>query len=178
VITGDSGRRDLNQLQRLSNLGAVGTMTDAQLLEWFISRRDEAAEAAFEELVIQHGPMVPDVCRRVLHDVHDAKDGFQATFLVLAARARSIVRRKSVASWLFGVAYHMSARAGVRAARRRFSEQKIVERTPESDAPGHVDLDLDILHAEVARLPSGCVLQSCCVICKDLRILRRHVNSR
>ena len=161
-MTGDRGGGS-RQLQRLFNLGAVGTMTDAQLLEWFISRRDEAAEAAFEELVIRHGPMVLDVCRRVLLDVHDAEDGFQATFLVLADRARSIVRRGSLASWLFGVAYRISARARARAARRRFSERMIAERTPESCTPGHADLDLDILRAETARLPER--LRSPIVLC-------------
>ena len=150
-MTADSSGGGLKQLRRLFNLGAVGTMTDAQLLEWFISRRDEAAEAAFEELIIWHGPMVFDVCRRVLDDVHDAEDGFQATFLVLADRATSIVRRGSVASWL-GVAYRISARARARTARRRISERMIAERTPESCIPVPVDLDLDILHAEVARL--------------------------
>ena len=34
----------------------------------FVSRRDEAAEAAFEELMIRHGPMVFRVCRSVLRD--------------------------------------------------------------------------------------------------------------
>jgi hypothetical protein len=116
-MTCDGSGGGLKQLRRLFKLGAVGTMTDAQLLDWFISRRDEAAEAAFEELIIRHGPMVLDVCRRVLHDEHDAEDGFQATFLVLADRARSIVRRGSVGSWLFGVAYRISARARARAAR-------------------------------------------------------------
>ena len=53
----------LKQVHRLFNLGAVGSMTDAQLLEWFVARRDEAAEAAFEELVARHGPMVLDICR-------------------------------------------------------------------------------------------------------------------
>ena len=112
-MTGDAGDGSggvLKQVHRLFNLGAAGSMTDAHLLERFILRRDEAGEAAFEELVIRHGPMVLDVCRRVLRDVHDAEDCFQATFLVLADRARSIVRRGSVGSWLFGVAYRISAR--------------------------------------------------------------------
>ncbi len=74
-------------LSRLFNLGAVGTMSDTQLLDQFLSRRDEAAEAAFEELVSRHGPMVLRVCRAVLCDPHDAEDAFQAVFLVLASRA-------------------------------------------------------------------------------------------
>lgn len=85
-------------------------MTDAQLLDWFVSRRDDAAEAAFEELMIRHGPMVFRVCRSVLRDTHDAEDAFQAAFLVLAHRARAIRRQGSVASWLFGVAHRVASR--------------------------------------------------------------------
>ena len=39
----------------------------------------------------------------------------------------------------------------------------IAGRTPESCIPGQVDLDLDILHAEVARLPER--LRSPIVLC-------------
>ena len=88
--------------------------TDAQLLDWFVSRRDEAAEAAFEELVFRHGPMVFRVCRSVLRDTHDAEDAFQAVFVVLAHRAPSIRRRGSLASWLFGVAQRVAWRAKMR----------------------------------------------------------------
>src|SRR5262249_40530187 len=46
-------------------------LTDGQLLEDYLSRRDEAALAA---LVRRHGPMVWGACRRVLPDHHDAED--------------------------------------------------------------------------------------------------------
>ena len=98
----------LRQVHRLFNIGSVGTMSDAELLDRFVSHRDESAEAAFEELVSRHGPMVLRVCRSVLRDAHDAEDAFQAVFLVLANRARSIRRRGSVASWLFGVAQRVA----------------------------------------------------------------------
>ncbi len=73
-----------NPLHRLFNLGAVGTLSDAQLLNQFLTRRDESAEAAFEELVGRHGPMVLRVCRSVLGDSHDAEDALQYGSRILA----------------------------------------------------------------------------------------------
>ena len=44
------------------------------------------------------------LCRRVLGDAHEAEDCFQATFLVLARKAKSIQPREALAAWLCGVA--------------------------------------------------------------------------
>src|SRR5437867_8465141 len=94
-------------------------MTDGELLESFIARKDEAA---FEALVRRHGPMVLGVCRRVLHDHHDAEDAFQAAFLVLARKAGSLRKQESLGSWLYGVAYRLAARARLAAVRRQRRE--------------------------------------------------------
>src|SRR5919201_1063584 len=91
---------------------AAEASSDEQLLADFLARRSDEAFAA---LLGRHGPMVLNVCRRVLHDAHAAEDVFQATFLVLASRAGAIRRRASLAGFLHGVAYRLA----VRAPRRR-----------------------------------------------------------
>jgi RNA polymerase sigma factor (sigma-70 family) len=141
------------QVHRLFNFGTFGTMPDTQLLDRFVSRRDEAAEAAFEELVIRHGPMVLRVCRSVLHDAHDAEDAFQAVFLVLANRARSIRASGSVASWLFGVAQRVASRGKRSALRRQALHQLAAERTSDTYLPAESDPDWEILHEEIDGLP-------------------------
>ena len=91
----------------------IGDLTDGQLLERFLTSREEAA---FETLVRRHGPMVLSVCRRVLEHAQDAEDAFQATFLVLACKASSIVMRETVGNWLYGVAYRTAQKARAAAA--------------------------------------------------------------
>ena len=111
-------------LEHIRNL-AVGSSTarldDRQLLERFLSRHDQDA---FESLMHRHGPMVLSVCRRFLGDRHDAEDAFQATFLVLLRKARSLSKRELVANWLYGVAYRTALKARRDAARRHFHETR------------------------------------------------------
>src|SRR5947209_5793192 len=83
-----------------SQVGPVSD--DATLLTRFLACQDPAA---FEALVVRHGPMVLRVCRRLLADGHDAEDAFQATFLVLAQKAACVRPAGAVAGWLHGVAY-------------------------------------------------------------------------
>ena len=114
-----SSDRVIRQVNRVFQLGAVGSVSDAQLLDWFVAQQDDCAEAAFEELMVRHGPMVYGICRSALQDSHDAQDAFQAVFVVLANRARFIRRKESVGGWLFGVSQRVAARARNRAGRRR-----------------------------------------------------------
>src|SRR5438128_919872 len=94
-------------LQHVRRLAAAAS-SDEQLLADFLARRSDEAFAA---LLGRHGPMVLNVCRRILHDAHAAEDVFQATFLVLADRAAAIRRRASLAGFLHGVAYRLAVRA-------------------------------------------------------------------
>ena len=98
--------------------------TDGQLLDRYVSQRDEAA---FELLLWRHGTMVLNVCRRVLNDQHDAEDAFQATFLAFVRKARSIVRREAVAGWLYRVAFRVALEARNKAGKTRGLELSGVE---------------------------------------------------
>src|SRR5215468_6206534 len=94
-------------VQHVRRLAAAAS-SDEQLLADFAARR---SDEAFSALIARHGPMVLNVCRRILHDAHASEDVFQATFLVLADRAAAIRRRTSLAGFLHGVAYRLAVRA-------------------------------------------------------------------
>src|SRR5262249_51094825 len=82
----------------------------------------------------RYGPMVLGVCRRLLGDPHDADDAFQATFLVLATRAASVVPAEMLPNWLYGVARQTAVRARSASAKRRLRERHVPE-MPEPQAP-------------------------------------------
>jgi DNA-directed RNA polymerase specialized sigma24 family protein len=105
----------LHNLRRLT-AAAADSAPDAELLERFVRRRDEAAFAA---LVARHGPMVLHVCQRGLGDAHAAEDCFQATFLILARKACSVRHRDALAAWLFGVAARVARKARIANLRAR-----------------------------------------------------------
>ncbi len=148
--TGAIGR----QLGILFNLGAIGELTDGQLLERFATQGGEAAELAFAALVERHGPMVLRVCRNTLRDPNDVQDAFQATFLVLVKKARSLWVRDSLGPWLHRVAYRIATRDRSASARRRQHEQQAAATRPTFvlDRGDRDDLVAQ-LHAEIERLP-------------------------
>ncbi|HKB37068.1 MAG TPA: sigma-70 family RNA polymerase sigma factor [Gemmataceae bacterium] len=141
----------LRFLRRLGGADAVDDLADAHLVDRFVARRDDEA---FAILVRRHGPMVLSVCRRVLHDLHDAEDAFQATFLVLARKAGSIGRRERLGNWLHGVAYRTALKARANAARWQEIEEPPIDSSidePLSDLARR-ELRL-VLDEEVGRLP-------------------------
>ncbi len=134
-------------LEHLQQAG--GGLSDGQLLDRFVATRDESSFAA---LVRRHGPMVLGVCRRVLRDLQDAEDAFQATFLVLACKAASVVKRESVSCWLHGVAYHTALRAGAAITRRRARERPVDDMPHPVVAPPEPQDWLPLLDRELGRL--------------------------
>lgn len=145
-------RRDrlLEHLRRVALHGIGERRTDGQLLESFIAQRDESA---FASLLRRHGPMVRSLCLRVLGNVHDADDAFQAAFLVLVRKASSVRPREAVGNWLYGVAYRTALEVRKRRARRQARE------TPLDSVPQPVNEPRDhcpelqaVLDREVSRL--------------------------
>lgn len=140
----------LRQIQQVVS-DQAGALPDGELLQRFVDLRDGAA---FEAIVWRHGPMVLSVCRRLLQNVHDAEDAFQATFLVLARRAASIARRPSLVAWLYKVAHRIALRA--RARSRKFATAGF----PVTDVPAPANPDESVwrelrplLDEAIQRLP-------------------------
>jgi RNA polymerase sigma factor (sigma-70 family) len=144
----------LTFIRRLrQRIGAApdGGLTDAQLVERFVARRDEAA---FELLLWRHGPMVLGVCRRLLRKGHDVEDAFQATFLALVREAGSLRRRDSVAGWLYSVAYRVTLKLKASESRRARREAQGADLLPARPTPDPAWRDVRAaLDDEVSRLP-------------------------
>jgi RNA polymerase sigma-70 factor (ECF subfamily) len=124
---------------------------DSRLMESFRANGDEAG---FQILVKRHGPMVLGVCQRVIGNLHDAEDAFQAVFLVLAKKAASIARCDLISNWLYGVAYCRALQARGRLGRRHAREIQVKDMPQPTVSP---DFELHELHQvldlELNRLP-------------------------
>jgi RNA polymerase sigma factor (sigma-70 family) len=160
----------LRSLRSLFTAGTATGLSDRELLERYRAKRAETAEAAtaaemaFAALVDRHGAMVWGVCHRVLGDAHEAEDAFQATFLVLVRKARSVRVDGSLGRWLYGVAHRVALRARSR-TERRWSGPGQVPPNSSHDPADIVELR-DLRNAvadELDRLPAKyrCALELC-----------------
>jgi RNA polymerase sigma factor (sigma-70 family) len=148
----------------------VETLSDGELLRRFSAERDPAA---FESLVARYGPLVWSVCRRTLHNREDAEDAFQATFLILLNHADSIRQRKSLGSWLFGVARRV-AKKSLRAEYRRlqFLHRLVSQRAVVAAEPAPAADDVrKLLALEIAELPEmqRTVIEKCALAGESYR---------
>jgi RNA polymerase sigma factor (sigma-70 family) len=140
----------LRRLTRGMAAETLGDQSDRQLVERALAGRDQAACQA---IVQRHGAMVYRVCLRVLQHPQDAEDAFQATFLVLAQKLRTVRNRASLASWLHGVAHRVALKARAQAAARRRHEHQasLPDTLPPDDITwGELRSALD---AELGQLP-------------------------
>jgi RNA polymerase sigma factor (sigma-70 family) len=144
-----------------------------------LGRFAEAGDAdAFAGLVARHGPMVYAVCRRAAGDPHLADDAFQATFLILARRARDVRPREAVRAWLYGVAVRTARTARARAD-RRLRREAPVPAVPDRPAPAPQGADPDVLQVldeEIARLPDR--LRAVVVLCELDGLSRKAAAAR
>src|SRR5262245_13860669 len=126
---------------------AAGPSADVDL----VGRYLQGDPAALEVMVRRHGPEVLGVCRRMLGTGADADDAFQATFLTLTVRARTIRQPAALGAWLHGVA--------VRCCRKALGQRV---RPPAGDVAGRADPFADVawrelrglLDEELNRLPA------------------------
>jgi RNA polymerase sigma factor (sigma-70 family) len=142
----------LRHLRGLTDPNRSRELSDADLLERFRLRREEAA---FTLLVQRHGPMVLSACRRILGNVHDAEDAFQATFLVLVRKAGSIQRTQSLAAWLHRVACRLALKARARSALRQLREGEVSPAVLSEDCFDTLSARelRTVLDEEIERLP-------------------------
>ncbi len=143
----------VRNLGRLFDSGTTVGLDETELLARFVLHQDESA---FEAIVQRHGPMVLAVCRRLLAaDPHAVEDAFQATFLVLVRRARSIRNPARLGPWLYGVAYRVALRS--RANTLRLRSREMGGEALRIHEPAHVvNVEPGLgpeLHEELRRLP-------------------------
>lgn len=128
------------------------TLSDRDLLRRFLQDEDQLAFAA---IVRRHQQLVLSVSRRILSQEDDVEDAFQATFIALARRPRSIRQAASLSSWLYTVAWRMSWRL-IRQRRNRVVEP--LSEHPAQEPPGPLDRiasaqDCHIVDEELNLLP-------------------------
>ena len=156
---------NLRTMRALFTAGTVGGLTDKELLERFTACDGDDAELAFASLVERHGPMVLRACRTILRDAHLAEDAFQATFLILALKAKSIRGGDSVTSWLHSVAYNVAATGRSSAVRRRSHELEAGRARSVAYTENVADDLGPVVRDELNRIPERfrAVLVLCCL---------------
>ena len=125
-----------------------GGESDASLLADFFAHRNEGA---FATLVRRHERTVWGVCKRVLPNMADAEDAFQATFLVLVCRGRTLAERGGIGGWLYRVAHRIAWKGRAMADKRKRRETKVAksEAAPESAPPSDL---MAVIGEELERL--------------------------
>jgi RNA polymerase sigma-70 factor (ECF subfamily) len=141
----------IGSLRQVALLPPGADLTDGELLEGYLGKRDEAF---FEALLHRHGPMVLGVCRRILQNEADAQDAFQATFLVFVRKAATIIPRAMVGNWLHGVAHKTALKARAMNRQRRAREREARANVRPATGAGALQDRLEVLDEALSRLPA------------------------
>ncbi len=99
-------------------------MNDWGLLQEFVRN---GSEEAFEEIVRRYANFVRMLCHRQLGDAHLCEDAAQATFVVLACKARSLSSDTVLSGWLIRTARFACANVLKQESRRRRTERQATE---------------------------------------------------
>src|SRR5262245_4405706 len=156
--------RHLALSEEVSRLAAA---SDSDLLAAYEAGR---GQAAFSELMRRHGPMVLRTCCRVLGQQPEAEDAFQATFVLLARRARALQTESagplSLGGWLHRVAYRTALNISTGNSRRKKRERRSRVRTacePDpvckatwNEVKPTLDAELDALPADARQILVTC----------------------
>lgn len=140
--------------------------SDVHLLAAYVVERDEQAFAA---LVARYKRMVWGVCWQVLRHHQDTEDAYWNVFVVLMRRASGLQPTKSLARWLYGVAFHV-ARNIRRSKKRRQAHESCRTDTDCADCADPIDAAIrhemeSFVDATVQRLPEKLrvVFVLCCL---------------
>jgi RNA polymerase sigma factor (sigma-70 family) len=125
-------------------------LSDRELLDRFLARHDEQA---FEILIRRHDRLVRSAIGKVLGNTPAAEDAYQAAFLVLVRRSRTIQWRTGLGPWLYGVAHRVAVKARTHNARVARLESTVRPGQPILPADLSWLEACDLLHAELDRLP-------------------------
>src|SRR5262245_42049490 len=145
----------LRHIHQLFSEGSLAGLSDFQLLERFLVRRDQAA---FSMLVERHGPLVLATCRALVRDRDDAEDAFQATFLLLARKGSSLRDPAALGGWLHRVARRVASQVNADTRRRRRQEAQAGLANAFRARSGLPHDLASLLHEEIDLLPDRYLL--------------------
>lgn len=88
--------RSLNPETRIP----IPPASDRELLTLWINHQHTLS---LEALIRRHAPLVHLLTQKLLRSPHEQADAFQTVFLLLSQNAVKILKRESLASWIYGV---------------------------------------------------------------------------